>query len=113
MEILNELQLNKLIKLEKDKLVIRTDINDETLGRFLSYYDFLTNNIIDLMERVDKDTILYSKYYWYTKYKKRYFEVFGYDAGIEQQEFMLLEELENELESGIDWGIIKNIEEIE
>ncbi|HDR7659991.1 TPA: hypothetical protein QCX68_005590, partial [Bacillus wiedmannii] len=44
-------------------------------------------------------------------YKKRYFEVYGYDAGIEQEGFKLLEELENELEDGIDWVIIQDIEE--
>lgn len=102
-----------MIELEKDKFIVRRDISDETLKRFLSYYDFFTNNVIDLAEKEDENTILYSKYYWYTKYKKRYFEVYGYDAGIEQEGFKLLEELENRLEDGIDWVIIQDIEESE
>ncbi|HHL3302845.1 TPA: hypothetical protein ACQ444_003565 [Bacillus cereus] len=113
MKIISELELKKMIELEKDSLVVRKDISDEKLKRFLSYYEFFTNNVIGLVEKEGKNTILYSKYYWYTKYKKRYFEVYGYDAGIEQEGFKLLEELENELEDGIDWLIIQDIEESE
>lgn len=70
MKIISELELKKMIELEKDNLVVRKDISDEKLKRFLSYYEFFTNNVIDLVGKEDKNTILYSKYYWYTKYKK-------------------------------------------
>lgn len=110
MKIINEIELEKMIKLEKDYSRNITDINDEKLKKAVVYYDFLSNNIENLVLKEDKSRILYSKYYWYTKYKQRYFEVVGYDAGIEQEGFKLLEEIENELEDGVDWSIIQEIE---
>lgn len=44
-------------------LVVRKGISDEKLKRFLSYYEFFTKNVIDLVEKEDKNTMLYSKYY--------------------------------------------------
>ncbi|WP_242214114.1 hypothetical protein [Bacillus cereus group sp. BfR-BA-01383] len=111
MRVMSEIELEKMIEIEKDKLVVRNDISDTTLKRFLNYYNLFSNNVIDFAEKEGKPTILYSKYYWYTKYKKRYFEVYGYDAGIEQEGVMLLEEIEDDLEDGIDWIIIQDIEE--
>ena len=111
MEIINEIELEKMIELERDYKNMRDDISDDILRKFLGYYDFL-NNIINLVSKEDKKKIMYNKYYWYTKYKKRYFDVYGYDAGIEQDGFKLLEELENELEEGVEWSIIQEIEEL-
>ncbi|NOW28290.1 hypothetical protein DFH82_002766 [Clostridium saccharobutylicum] len=111
MKVIKELELEKMIALSKYHTVRTIDINDETLKKVLVYYDFISNNIEDLMLKEDKSKIMYSKYYWYTKYKQRYFEVIGYDAGIEQEGFKLLEEIENELEYGVDWSIIQEIEE--
>jgi hypothetical protein len=110
-EIINELELEKMLELEKGYTARTTNITDETLNKTLVYYDFLNNNIETLVLKEDKSKIMYSKYYWYTKYKQRYFEVVGYDAGIEQEGYKLLEELENELEEGVDWSIIQEIEE--
>lgn len=110
MKIINEIELEKMIKLEKDYSMNIADISDEELKKYLAYYDFIRNNE-NLVLKEDKSSIMYSKYYWYTKYKQRYFEVVGYDAGIEQEGFKLLEEIENELEDGVDWDIIQGIEE--
>ncbi|MDS0527713.1 hypothetical protein NNC19_18650 [Clostridium sp. SHJSY1] len=72
----------------------------------------MKNNNTEKLESIEtKDNIYYSKYYWYIKYKERYFQVFGYGAGIDQEEFKLIEEIENELEGGVDWDIIQVIEE--
>ena len=111
MRIINEIELEEMIKLEKDYSIKFTDISDEELKKYLTYYDFISNNIENLISKEDKRSIIYSKYYWYTKYKQRYFEVAGYDAGIEQEGFKLLQEIENELEDGVDWSIIQEIEE--
>ena len=56
MKIISELELKKMIELEKDNLVVRKDISDEKLKRFLSYYEFFTNNVIDLVGKEDKNT---------------------------------------------------------
>ena len=109
MQIINEFELEKMIELEKDYTDSITDITDETLKKALVYYDFLSNSIENLASKKDISKIMYSRYYWYIRYKQRYFEVFGYDAGIEQEGFKLLEELENELEDGVDWSIIQRV----
>ncbi|MCX2824523.1 hypothetical protein COM13_22475 [Bacillus pseudomycoides] len=97
--------------------------NIQDLLKGFSYYEQFTeqfdninfnkesNTAMNLIAKEDKHKIMYSTYYWYTKYKKRYFEVHGYEAGIEQEGTRLLEELENELEDGVDWRVIQEIEE--
>lgn len=111
MEIISELELDEIIKLGKNYTIITNDVNDEELKKNLFYYNFLNNNIEKLALKENKSKISYSKYYWYIKYKQRYFELFGYDAGIEQEGFKLLEEIENELKDGVDWSRIQKIEE--
>ncbi|WP_157261551.1 hypothetical protein [Paenibacillus sp. A3] len=37
-------------------------------------------------------------------------KVYGHDEGIEQEGFKLLEEIDNQLEEGVDWGLIEKIE---
>lgn len=113
MELINKFELEKMIQLEKDNEVMRENINDIALKKAVGYYDFLTKNMMNIALKEGKNKAMYSKYYWYTKYKKRYFELYEYDAGIEQEGFKLLEELENELEEGVDWTIIQEIEEKE
>lgn len=56
------------------------------------------------------EVVLYSKYYWLTRYVKKYNEVNGYDAGIEQQQFKLIEELEQRL-GDVDWDLLQRIDE--
>ncbi|PEJ35493.1 hypothetical protein [Bacillus pseudomycoides] len=111
MEIIKELELTKLIQRDKIEKVASKIFSDERLKEFWSYYDFLSNTAMNLSAKEDKHKIMYSTYYWYTKYKKRYFEVHGYEAGIEQEGTRLLEELENELEDGVVWRVIQEIEE--
>ncbi|WP_334073565.1 MULTISPECIES: hypothetical protein [Paenibacillus] len=52
------------------------------------------------LQRYYKEDIHYSLYYWYVKLKKRYFEICGYDAGIDQERFRLLEAMERQMEHG-------------
>ncbi|PFD99989.1 hypothetical protein CN288_19050 [Bacillus sp. AFS023182] len=111
MEIIKELELTKFMQRDKVEKVPSKMFSDERLKEFWSYYDFLRHTTMNLNGKEAKHSIIYSTYYWYTKYKKRYFEIYGYDAGIEQEGICLLEELENELEDGVDWSIIQGIEE--
>jgi hypothetical protein len=54
--------------------------------------------------------ILYSQYYWFVHYKNQYFSKVGYDGGLDQQAFLLIEHLVNELEGEVDWELIEDIE---
>lgn len=111
MDIINELELKVMVDLEKSKDFIRNDINDESLKTAVLYYYFLNNNIADLILKKDKNCVMYSIYYWYSRCKERYYEIYGFDAGVDQEGFKLLGKLENELDEGIDWSIIQEIEE--
>ena len=55
------------------------------------------------------EVVLYSKYFWLTQYMKKYNEIKGYDAGIEQQRFELIEEIAQRLEN-VDWDLLQKIE---
>ncbi len=72
------------------------------LSRFLLYSRQLTKAGSDL----DPTTAFYNAYYWFLKFKKAYTHKNGYDAGIEQQAFKLLEEASID----IDWSVIEEIE---
>ena len=56
------------------------------------------------------EAVLYSKYYWLKRYVKKYNEVNGYDAGMEQQQFKLIEELEQRLGGG-EWDLLQRIDD--
>ena len=56
------------------------------------------------------EVVLYSKYYWLTRYVKKYNEVNGYDAGMEQQQFKLIEELQQRL-GDVDWDLLQRIDD--
>lgn len=45
------------------------------------------------------ETILYSKYYWFSRLADRFHVVFGFDAGIDQQQFMIVKEIEQRLDN--------------
>ena len=51
--------------------------------------------------------LYYNRYYWYLKFILDYKKIFGYNAGLEQQEIKILEE--GELYSNIDWEQIEKI----
>ena len=109
MKIIDEFELEKMISARNDCRFNRGEISDETLRKFLNYYDFINNNNLELMSQDGKSSVMYSKYYWFTKYRKRNDEIHGYNAGIEQEGFKLLEEIESEL-GEVDWTLIQKIE---
>ncbi len=57
------------------------------------------------------EVILYSKYYWCSKYKDRYTALYGQDVGIEQQQYKIIEEIEQRITDDINWNFIQLLEE--
>lgn len=108
MKILKENDIQTIISEDQLKNYKVDDINDLEMNRILSHYLFLKDNIHEIT--FDKESIYYSIYFWYQKFKARYFELFGPDVGIEQESYKILEEMNNELKDGVDWRIIENIE---
>ncbi len=109
----------QILKEEISKIFINIEkkyedlYEDKTLNEYANNYKVLAENRKNIMLILDKDleTVLYSEYYWYTKFKNYYKKVYGEDAGVEQGQFKLIEEIEGQLEQGVDWGIIQSIEE--
>lgn len=99
--------------LTKTKYVKRKEYEDKDLNNFLNYWNFFEEmeEIIQGLTNESVETILYSKYYWSSRYKERYMELFGSDASVEQQQYKILEELDQRISGGVDWNIIKLIEE--
>ncbi|MDI9881119.1 hypothetical protein [Flectobacillus longus] len=51
--------------------------------------------------------LYYNKYYYFLKFLVKYKKLVGFDEGLEQQEFKILEE--GEIYPDIDWGEIESI----
>jgi hypothetical protein len=86
-------------------------IENEELSRLLHYFLFLKQFLSDIVDHsgythVD---VLYSQYYWFVHFKHHHFLTFGYDAGMDQQADLLLEDLTYELGEDIDWDLLENI----
>lgn len=108
MKIIKEDELKSLITDEELRKFYNVNNDDTRLNEFLAYYSFFKNNAGSVL--LDKQSTYYSMYFWYVQFKERYFEVHGHNEGIEQEGFKLLEEIDNQLEEGIDWGLIEKIE---
>lgn len=110
MKVLKE-NMEELIT--KAKYLKRKEYEDKDLNNFLNYWIFLEEKeeIIQSLTNESIEAILYSKYYWSSRYKERYMELFGSDESVEQQQYKILEELDQRINGDVDWNIIKLIEE--
>lgn len=81
------------------------------MRKIIIIYNFFDKQNLLEFNLKDKENNLYNKYYWYHKYKTKYFDLYGYDAGVEQEEYKILEEINEVLEGNINWNLIKQIEE--
>lgn len=59
---------------------------------------------------VTLETVLYSKYYWCSQYIGRFNELYGDNAGLDQQQYKIIEEIEQKTGS-VDWELIRMVEE--
>lgn len=98
---------------EKEQYIYKTEQKDFNLNCILNHYMFLENNEKTIMESADVslEVLLYCKYYWFTRYIELYTEKYGEDVGMAEQQYKLLEELDQRLSDSIDWDIIKMLEE--
>ncbi|MNN49366.1 hypothetical protein D3C76_706880 [compost metagenome] len=108
MKILKEDEVRQFISDEKLRQYYNENIEDAHLNELLSRYSFFKKNANSIP--LDKPSIYYSIYFWFVQFKERYFELHGHDEGIEQEGFKLLEEIDIELEDGVDWAVIEKIE---
>lgn len=98
--------------LAETKYIIKNKYEDVTLNTFLNYWMFFEEKeaMIQKLTNESLEVILYSKYYWCSKYKKRYTELYGTDIGVEQQQYKIIEEFDQRINGDVDWSFIQQCE---
>ena len=86
--------------------------DDERINQYGAYWNVLDQNEDEISSRlgVPLESILYSKYYWCTKYKERYNQLYGFDAGLEDQQCNMLPEIQYKLGENTDWDLLEKID---
>ena len=87
------------------------EFKDELMRTSLDYYSLFDQKENELLKISDitLEDILYSKYYWFAIFAKRFHEIYGANAGVDQQQFKILEEISNRLDT-VDYQILENID---
>jgi hypothetical protein len=92
-----------------ERLVSTRQLTPE--ARALAYFQFFdghSENDIDCELRLTETTRFYNRYYWFALFAAHRQAANGFDAGIEQQKFQMLETAPN----GIDWGVVERIDKL-
>ncbi len=85
-------KLGRLI--DKVKHEYGIDVDDDLYGSAFRYYllfDRWPTLLQGAVPELDATVRFYNKYYWFWRMKCLYFQKHGYDAGLDQQAFQLLE----------------------
>lgn len=109
-----KLLLNNMDELlSKTGYCIKKEYENQILNSIYNYclLFYCKETEVIALTREPLEVILYNKYYWLTQYMKKYSEINGYDAGIEQQKFKLIEELDQRLEN-VDWDLLQKIDDM-
>lgn len=98
--------------LQRTSCPLKNEYDDAELNKLLNYWIVLDANRIAVQELTGEsaETILYSKYYWSSRFVERYQALYGTDAGMEQMRFKILEEMDQEFDDGIDWEYVQRLE---
>lgn len=83
---------------------------DDSYGPPLRYYVLFTHEPSLLGIRLPKSTIFYNRYYWFLAFKTAHTAKHGYDAGLEQQAFRILEYAHEHENYEIDLSIVDAID---
>lgn len=89
------------------------EINNEQLKSVLYKFVFVTNyseRIKEELPSLSESDLLYSQYYWFTKFKKGYTQLYGEDASMEQQAFKIIETINTHLGEKTDWELIERFD---
>lgn len=86
--------------------------SDSQLNSYFNYWNVFAEKEKEIQELkgLSLETILYSKYYWCTQFKDRYNKIYGRDVGIEQQQYKIIEEIEQK-QISINWHLLQMIDE--
>lgn len=86
--------------------------DDQQVNTLLNFWKFFDKREQEIQEitGIQLEVILYSKYYWCTRYKEKYNQLFGVDEGLDQQQYRIIEEI-NHRTGSVNWKLIQTIEE--
>lgn len=109
--ILSKETMESLI--QKTHFPLKNKYRDASLNKLLNYWLFLDEQGTSIQKLTGEsiENVLYSKYYWSARYKDLYLKLYGEDAGLEQYQHKILEELDYTLNGGIDWELIQTLEQ--
>jgi hypothetical protein len=93
-------------RIEDANLTSSLDVHDVRYGEPLRYYLLFSHwpELVD--DALPPDERFYARYYWFRKFANECQAVRGFDAGLEQQCFQLLEEAG----SPVDWTLIEKLD---
>lgn len=81
---------------------------DPDCGPPLRYYVALTNGPAGADLTPEDRT--YNRYYWFLRFAAAHRKRHGFDAGVEQQVFQILERADLEIGRTLDWRVIERLE---
>ena len=90
----------------------RKEYDDKIINELFNRWIFFEEYEKDIQRITNElvDVILYSKYYWSSRFIERYEDLYGLDVSIEQQRYKIIEELERRISGDIDWEFIESLE---
>ena len=93
-------------RIETADLSLGIDMHDSRYSESLRYYLLLTHwpELVD--PALDPGERFYGRYFWFRTFSNQYQAVHGFDAGIEQQCFQLIEQAD----IPIDWSLIEQLD---
>ena len=105
MNLLTETQVLALLPIQsRDELPgqFLRNVTDLEARKFLLLFGTLQKSSLSSAEK------FHNSYYWFAKYVQRMRDLNGFDAGLEQQAFQLLEHYDGEKEP--DWNLLEQID---
>lgn len=108
MTLLTENQLDKYM--EKFSYQLHKEFENENMNKSYNYFIFLSRHKNELMQNhISLEAILYTTYSVFTKFLQDYEKNIKKDAGLEQQHYNLIQDIEREIGT-VDWDLLQKIE---
>lgn len=108
MTLLTENQLDKYM--EKFSYQLHKEFENENMNKSYNYFIFLSRHKNELMQNhISLEAILYTTYSVFTKFLQDYEKNIQKDAGLEQQHYNLIQDIEREIGT-VDWDLLQKIE---
>ena len=108
MTLLTENQLDKYM--EKFSYQLHKEFENENMNKSYNYFIFLSRHKNELMQNhISLEAILYTAYSVFTKFLQDYEKNIQKDAGLEQQHYNLIQDIEREIGT-VDWDLLQKIE---